>query len=255
MTILPETSVSPRGRASKWSVSSRLIAVCYVWATVVVTLILIVSWRSPAPRATMLMASGLLLLWVCLGGAVMMRFRDPIRDWVRGLPGPWRVKFVLFCIALACLEEAVTVSMTNLAPVFGVPMGKAYITASANYFDVILRHSVIVFVPAFIVWAWLLGKYRFHPNAVLLLFGVTGTLAETLTFGAQNLGDLGFWILVYGLMIYLPAYSVPDDRPAKTPGWGTHLTAILLPFPPMIPVAPLLMWLHPTSIHFPPING
>ena len=47
------------------------------------------------------------------------------------------------CILLAMLEEVVTTSMTNCAPLFGVKIGEAYITASSNYFDVILRHSVV----------------------------------------------------------------------------------------------------------------
>jgi hypothetical protein len=37
--------------------------------------------------------------------------------------------------ALALMEEAITSSMTNLAPLFGVKIGEAYITASTNYFD------------------------------------------------------------------------------------------------------------------------
>ncbi len=66
-------------------------------------------------------------------------------------------------------------------------------------------HSVIVFLPMFLVWAFLLTKYSFQPNSVLLLYGLTGVFAETGTFGLQNLIVGGLWILVYGLMIYLPA--------------------------------------------------
>ena len=60
--------------------------------------------------------------------------------------------------------------MTNCAPFFGVPFGQAYITASANYFDVVLYHSVVIFVPLFIGWAVLLWRWRFPPLAVFVLF-------------------------------------------------------------------------------------
>ena len=70
---------------------------------------------------------------------------------------------------MALLEEAVTTTMTNCAPLLGVSLGQAYITASSNYFDVILGHSVIVFVPQFAAWAWLLSRYDFQPAEVFLL--------------------------------------------------------------------------------------
>ena len=41
--------------------------------------------------------------------------------------------------------------MTNCAPLFGVEMGEVYITASGNDMDVVLFHSVVVFVPQFLV--------------------------------------------------------------------------------------------------------
>ena len=165
--------------------------------------------------------------------------------------------FVLGCIALALLEEAVTTSMTRCAPLFGVAVGQAYITASADFFDVVLYHSVVVFVPLFVGWAVLLRVWAFSPFAVLLLFGITGTLCETLSFGAQNLGNAGMWVLVYGLMVWLPAQAVPEDRGARRPRWWAYPIAVFLPFlflPALLVLAPWL-WLsggHPT-IHFPPI--
>jgi len=47
------------------------------------------------------------------------------------LPGGWP-QFVAFCTLLALAAEAVTTTINNLAPVFGVAVGKAYITASTN---------------------------------------------------------------------------------------------------------------------------
>jgi hypothetical protein len=44
--------------------------------------------------------------------------------------------------------------------------------------------------------AVILSCYDFSPFAVFLLFGLTGTLAET-TFGPQHLLEFGPWIFVY----------------------------------------------------------
>ncbi|MDX9755554.1 MAG: hypothetical protein RBU29_16440, partial [bacterium] len=213
-----------------WLSTARLIQFCGLWAVLVCTLITVLVWQNPKDRATLLMADGLLLLWVLLGGWLNVRYRESVRVGFARVPLRWQTKLVLFGIALALLEEAITTSMTNLAPVFGVKMGEAFITASANYIDVVCFHSVIVFIPWFIAWAVLLSYYDFPASHVLLLFGITGLLAETLSFGLQNLGNAGFWILVYGWMIYLPAYCIPANRGAKHPRWWMYPLAVLLPF-------------------------
>jgi hypothetical protein len=158
---------------------------------------------------------------------------------------------------MAMLEEAVTTTMTNLAPLFGAEIGEAYITASTNYFDVILHHSVIVFVPWFIAWAWILKRYEFSPFWVFLLFGLNGLLAETLTFGAQNLNRFSMWIFVYGLMIYLPAYTIPADRGARPPKVRHVALAFFLPLSIGIPWAILINLAFPNhpAIHFLPIQN
>ena len=159
------------------------------------------------------MLTGLIIIWIFIGGAVMYRFRDRVRDYVRSLPFDWRVKFVVFAVLLACLEEVVTVTMTNLAPVFGSTTQLAHITASTNYFDVIIFHSVIVFVPYFIAMAWLLSRYDFKPFSLFLAFGLVGTVSEAIfagNFGAFVMFPV--WAFVYGLMVYLPAYSIPENR-------------------------------------------
>ncbi len=138
--------------------------------------------------------------------------------------------------------------LTNAAPLFGLRIGDAYITASANYWDVVLGHSVIIFVPMFIAWAWLLGRYRFTPNQVFLLFGLTGTLAEA-SYGPQHLLEIGMWMFVYGLMVYLPAYIVPQDRKARTVRPWHYPLAVAAPFLFLIlllPVVPLLRLLRPS---------
>jgi hypothetical protein len=221
-------------------VKSRLrlfFALCLLWSLVVHSVITVGVWHKPAERATLLMADGLGLLWIVLGGSLMLGFREPMRQRVLTVPLDWRLRFVLFATLLALVEEATTTIMTNLAPVFGVPLGQAYITASTNYFDVVLLHSVIVFVPMFAAWTWLLGHYDFRPATVMLLFGITGLLAETVSFGPQNLLNAGFWILVYGLMVYLPAYSLPGRRAARVPQTQHYLFAVFLPLLCAGPVA------------------
>ena len=207
----------------------------------------------PNTRAVILMGSGLVLLWIALGGTLMYRARDRVRSFALRLRLDWRVSFVLMATLLALLEEAVTTGMTNLAPLFGVPIGAAYITASANYLDVVCLHSVVVFVPMFAAWAFLLQRVEFRPSVVFLLFGLTGTLAEAGLSGAQAFAEIAMWVFVYGLMVYLPAYCVPTERGARPPRWWHYPLAVLLPFVFAIPVAAVVGALHPVPIHFPPI--
>jgi hypothetical protein len=233
-----------------------LMGICAAWGALVLILATLANWQVRSHRALMMMADGLALFWIVIGGLLMYRFRDHARNLVRRLPIARPVTFVGFATVMALLEEAVTTTMTNLAPFFGVRVGDAYITASANYLDVVLGHSVIVFVPMFIAWAWLLSRYDFRPAEVFLLFGLTGTVAETGTFGPQNLAMAGFWIWVYGLMVWLPAYALSTRaaprRPRPRP-WHYPL-AVVLPIACAIPMALIVMQLHPMSVHFPPIK-
>lgn len=215
-------------------------------------------WPSPSHRAVMSMGYGLVLLWVLLCGGLMWRFRDPVCRFVRSLRLDWRIKFVLFCSLLAMLEEAITTTMTNLAPLFGVRVGQAYITASARYLDVICLHSVVVFVPMFVGWAVILWRYDFSPFWVAALFGVTGTLAEMAFGGPQHAAEYAMWSYVYGLMIWLPARSIPAERSARKPGWWLYPLAVIVPplFNFVVPlrlIAGLIFPNHP-QIDFPPIQ-
>lgn len=199
-------------------------------------------------QAIVKMACGLFLLWVIIGGALLLRYREQVRQRVQALSANWQFKFVLFATFLALIEELIATAMTNLAPVFGVPMGEAYITASANYFEVIFFHSVIVFIPMFIAWAWLLRRYDFSPQAVFILFGVTGTLSEWMAFGIGTPISFAFWLFIYGLMIYLPAYSLPSNRvlqPSRP--WHT-LWAVIFPIICSVPVAIIINLLNQLRI-------
>jgi len=232
-----------------------LITALAVWLglSTMVVLIVVLIGGGPNTQAVILMGAGLILVWVALGGTLMHLARDRVRAFILRLPWDWRVSFVLMATLLALLEEAVTTGMTNLAPLFGVPIGAAYITASANYLDVVCLHSVVVFVPMFAAWAVILRRLAFSPAAVFVLFGLTGTLAEASFGGAQAFAQIAMWVFVYGLMVYLPAYCLPAERGARPPRWWHYPPAVVLPFVFAIPVAGVVGVLHPVAIHFPPI--
>jgi len=232
-----------------------LIKAIAVWLglSTIGLLIIALVGAPPNTRAVLLMGAGLVAFWVLIGGILTLCLRDRIRTWVLAIKLDWRIKFVLFATTLALIEEAITTTMTNLAPVFGVPLGAAYITASANYLDVVCLHSVVVFIPMFIAWSFLLQRYSFSPNSVLLLFGITGITGEAMFGGPQAFAEFGLWIFVYGLMVYLPAYTLPNDRGAKPPRWWHYVLAVFFPVVLSAPVAMIISTLHPIPIHFPPI--
>ena len=173
--------------------------------------------------AIMLMAAALALVWNVIGGAIMYLARNPVRELVSKSRLSRGANFVLFATLLALLEEVVTTTITNLAPVFG--NAQAFITASRNYLEVVVWHSVIVIAPMFIVWSRLLARFRFSPGWVFLLFGFNGVLAELL-IGGPALLMAPFWIFVYGLMIFLPAYSFPTSAETPAPRWYHYPAAV-----------------------------
>jgi hypothetical protein len=243
-----------RGRTS-WFIRA-LVWLFGVWAVVIALFFLSMTLTAPDPvtRAITRMALGLFLFWIVLGGALSLLLRKRVRSVLRRFDAHWRIAFVLFATLMALLEEAVTTTMTNTAPLWGVSVGRAYITASANYLEVVLYHSVVVFVPMFIAWAWLLRRYAFSSAAVFVLYGCAGTLAETFSFGAQNLVALGFWVYVYGLMVYLPACAIPPERGARKPGVWACLLALILPILAAIPVALIILAINPPQHDFAPIR-
>lgn len=209
----------------------------------------------PRGLAILKMSWGLLSVWVLVCGTLMYKNRDRMRTWVQKVPLPWQATFVLFATTLALAEEAITVSLTNMAPLFGAKLGEAYITATTNYIDLVLFHSVIVFIPLFIAWAVLLSKYNFKPFAVFVLFGITGILAEVSFGGPMQMLGFAQWIFVYGLMIYLPAYCLPARANLKPVRLYHHLLAIpatfLIALPLLVPIVFFISSVlgHP-SIHF-----
>ncbi len=219
-----------------------VIAAWGVLSTTAITVFILSNDPDPDHRAIIKMGVGLILIWCVLGGLLMWGLRDRFVLGATGIPLGWRTRFVLLCIAFAMLEEAVTTSLTNMAPLLGAVTDAARITISKNYFVVVFTNSVIVFVPLFLCWGWLLSRYDFRPIEVLLLFGLTGTLAETITFGPQNLIQVGMWVFVYGLMAYLPACTVPEERGASPTRWWHWLLAVFLPLVFIIPLVVWLVW-------------
>jgi hypothetical protein len=250
-----EGTATPARRSASRLVRA-LIWLFGVWAVIIALFFTsaTLTAHDPVTRAITGMALGLFLVWIVLGGALSFALRNCVLGILRRFDTHWRIAFVCFATLLALLEETVTTTMTNAAPLWGVPVGKAYITASANYLEVVLYHSVVVFVPMFIAWTWLLRRYAFSPAAVFVLYGCAGALAETLSFGAQNLVGLGFWVYVYGLMVYLPACAIPPERGARRPGMWACLAALILPILAAIPVALIILAINPPQHAFAPIR-
>jgi hypothetical protein len=209
-------------RFTRW-----LLIAIGIYSGLLVTLlnVHILSSGSTQERAVILMADGLILFWIIIGGSLTPWLRRWLVPKLTAIPLGWRVRFVLLCTAMGLLEEVITTSMTNLAPLLGTTPEEAHITASTNYLVVVCFHSIVVFVPMFVAWAWMLSRWDFSPLKVLLLFGITGSIAEASMNPANLIG--GFWVFVYGLMVYLPACTVPVDRGAipirlGTSGAGLH---------------------------------
>src|SRR3989344_3238363 len=116
-------------------ISNLLIKIIGVYSIVVVTIIstFILVNAEPTDKAIIKMALGLIIIWVILLGSLMYKFRDHIKNFIQKIPLNWKLKFLIFATILALLEEIITTSMTNLAPIFGSEIGIAYITATNNY--------------------------------------------------------------------------------------------------------------------------
>ncbi|HXQ78834.1 MAG: hypothetical protein WB788_01015 [Thermoplasmata archaeon] len=234
-------SVAPTTRTRAENARERiprvLIKLLAVYSAIFVSFIVavvLIGSHDPRARAIILMAAGLVVLWVLLGGLITLRFRDRIRLRLLRIPLRWEWTFFLLATALALIEEAITTTMTNLAPEFGSQIGMAYITASNNYLIVIAFSSVVVFVPEFAGWVLLLRRYSFTPNEVFLLYGFLGTTMEASLSPTAFIS--GFWFFVYGLMVFLPAYSLPTRARAVPPRWFHYVLAYFLPLACALPV-------------------
>lgn len=212
-----------------------------VYTVLIIGLVVAVATLSPAisttQRAIILMMTTAVILQIIFG-CVMYRYRDAFKRIFERIPGRWHIKCIILAILITMIGEAISTTMTNLAPFFGGETGVAFITASTNYFYVILFHSVIIIVPMILTWTFLLSRYDFTPGEVFLLFGLTGTLAES----TQAISALwsGYWVFVYGFMMYLPAYVLPS-RQVKEPRFFHYVLAVFLPIIVAAPFVPIVI--------------
>jgi len=209
-----------------------IIILGYIFSLLFFPLLWIDTQSDPVSHAIAGMALGLLVFWMLIAAGIQRLIRDKLPQ----IQDNILLKFTILATVLALIEEAITTTMTNLArPVWHVSPQDAHITASTNYFEVVLLNSVIVFIPMFLYWGYMLQRYDFHHLWVYLLFGITGTLAETLSFGPSNLLSIGFWLNIYGLIVYLPAYLIKDQDRSKPPRY-LYLGSIFLPLIVALPV-------------------
>ncbi|WP_165219994.1 hypothetical protein [Aquisphaera insulae] len=242
--------------AGRGRIKRAFVATLVIWQLLLSIALQLAGANDRLVRALAGMLWGLDIFWIGLAGLFSLFGRDRARSVVGRLPLPDGLKFVLLATGLALLEEVVTTAMTNCAPLFGCRIGEVYITASADYLDVVALHSVVVFIPQFAAWAWLLSRYAFRPFQVFLLFGLTGFLNEAMFSGLNPLA-LAQWLLVYGLMVYLPACAYPETPGRRIVRWWHFPVAVLLPILAAIPMVILLTVViapgHP-RLHFPPIG-
>ena len=139
-----------RTRIATWTLV--VLACVGLVLVALVAAVILLGERNPDKRAIICMALGLVILWCILGGVLMRLGRDRFVSLMARVRIPWQIKFVVLCIVMALLEEAVTVSMTNLGPRFGAVSDAAHIAASKSYLETVCLDSVIIFVPQFMCW-------------------------------------------------------------------------------------------------------
>lgn len=198
---------------------------------------------------------GVNLLWIALFGFISLRLRDRVAKLGERLGANRPFAFFFGATLMALIGEMVTTAMTNCAPLFGAEIGEVYITASTNYLDVVLFHSVVVFLPQYAVLGWLLGRYSISPFVLFICYGFTGFIGEVM-FSGPNPLMLAQWILIYGLFVFLPAHLFVGQVDRKPLRWWMYPLLVIVPTIASIPMVALLLLViapgHP-SIHFPPM--
>ncbi len=184
-----------------------IIAFFLCYSIVLFMLLLINTGTNSVFRTVLLMGFTLFVLWVVVGGSLQIRVRKKFAEKLSQQREHPICYFIIVATTFALVEEAIATTITNLAFTFGVPIGKAYITASTNYIDVVTLHSVIVFIPQFFMLGFLLKKYSISPFAAFLVYGLVGVFGEVTFSGSSAILNAPFWICVYGLMVYLPAHT------------------------------------------------
>ncbi len=204
-------------------------------------------------RAVILMGLTLFVVWVVIGGILQLFLR---KKFLPALEKPRRYPllfFSIFAITLALIEEVITTSITNSARLYGLEIGQAYITASTNFFDVIVFHSVIVFIPMLFVLGIIGRRYTLSPLHIAALWGTCGIIAEFTLAGSQTLLNAPMWFMVYGLMVYLPAHTFVKLERKKAPVALFPIFVALI-LASAITTAWIPLTLDHPSIHFSPIQ-
>ena len=165
--------------------------------------------------AIMGMGLTLVTVWILIGGYLQRRYLFSHYERLTQVRSSPVFTFAIMAIFLACIEELIAVIITNLAPLYGVTVGEAYITASTNYFDVITMHSVIVFAPMLFTLGVILRKYAIPPFRALIIFGLVGVCAEFSFAGPQAILAFPTWLFIYGLMVYVPAHIFVNTERKK----------------------------------------
>lgn len=179
-------------------------------------------------KAIVTMSSGLLFLWAVMGGTLMLIFKNRIRARFSS-SNLYVIKFFIFSVIMCLIAEIISTSMTNTAYLWGLSPYETYITASPNYIEVITKHSIIVFLPQFVCWGIFLSRYNISAHWAVLIYGITGYLNELIAFGlSSNAMSLPYWILIYGLIIYLPAFCLPRN-PQRETKFYHYMLFIILP--------------------------
>jgi hypothetical protein len=110
-------ALQPRtDRITRW-----LLIAIGIYSGLLVTLlnVVVLSSDKAKDRAIFLMADGLILAWIIVGGSLTPMLCRCLVPRLAAIPLDWRVRFVLLCTAMALLEEVITTTMTNLAPLLG----------------------------------------------------------------------------------------------------------------------------------------
>lgn len=232
-----------------------VIIALLVWQFLLTTLLTLGGMENEKLGVMAKMLWGVNILWIGLFGFVSLRLRDFVGGLGQRNPRARPIAFFLGATLMALLGEAVTTTMTNCAPLFGAEIGEVYITASANYLDVVLFHSVVVFLPQYALLGWLLSRYAIAPFSLFICYGITGFIGEVM-FAGPNPLMLAQWILIYGLFVFLPAHLFASQSDRKPMRWWMYPLLILAPVIASIPMVALLLLLiapgHP-AIHFPPM--
>lgn len=201
-----------------------------LWIVGPLAVVLSISFISPtvpsASKAQIWMMASALFAW-CIFSALVLALCQRFGLFKRPAPNRPVTRWMFFVVSagvLASCEEVCTQFMTQHALLFGVPVGQAYITPSLDYWDTVLHHSVIVFIPMFAACALITERWKFSPKEIFFLIGVTGLIAE-MTMNPASL-FMGFWLLIYGFMVLAPAMWLYRDLMIAKRQWWHYLMAV-----------------------------